>query len=105
MATIKRTYKPCVEVRQCALILHSLITRNWKKPESFKPGIKALVTIKMKKNGELIATKIKESSGNKLFDESALEAVKIVFPFKEIQGLSSEMYNEKFKTVLLHFMP
>jgi TonB family protein len=101
---VKQTYKPCVEVRQCALVLRSLIIRSWKKPESFKSGRKVIVTIKMKKNGELIATKIKESSGYKPFDESALEAVKMVFPFKEIQGLSSEMYDKRFRSFLLHFM-
>ena len=58
------------------------IQKHWNNPELIDEG-HAVVQFKLNRDGELCACDIKESSGNKFFDEFALNALQKAAPFGE----------------------
>lgn len=58
----------------------STIQKNWHPPDVIQEG-HVTVLFKLDKNGRLISSRILESSGNEIFDESALDALKKSEPF------------------------
>lgn len=51
------------------------IWKQWVYPDIGKKNIEAIISIKILKNGTLIIQNIEKSSGNSLFDKSALKAL------------------------------
>lgn len=58
------------------------ISDTWTPPEVLEYG-HATVIFKLDKNGELLSSYIKESSGNSLYDESALLSIQKAAPYAE----------------------
>lgn len=56
------------------------IARNWRWAKSFGK-VKAVVYFRIEKSGILSELKIKDTSGDKLFDEQALRAIELSGPF------------------------
>ena len=56
------------------------ISKSWNPPEVIEEG-HASVVFKLDRNGNLISSYIKESSGNKIYDESALASIQSASPY------------------------
>ena len=67
------------------------ISKNWTPPEVLEEG-HASVIFKVDKNGNLISSYIKESSGNALYDESALRSIQKASPYMEFPMNASRDY-------------
>ena len=60
--------------------VRSKIQKNWSPPEVLEEG-HAVVIFKIDKSGNVISSYIKESSGNRLYDESALNSIQKAAPY------------------------
>lgn len=69
------------------------IRENWKLPVTNNGGV-AKVLFKIDRNGKLLSCDIKQSSGNKINDESALNAVKNTVPFDKFPENTDKKLNE-----------
>ena len=69
------------------------IRENWKLPVTNNGGV-AKVLFKIDRNGKLLSCDIKQSSGNKINDESALNAVKKTAPFDKFPENTDKKLNE-----------
>lgn len=69
------------------------IRENWKLPVTNNGGV-AKVLFKIDRNGKLLSCEIKQSSGNKINDESALNAVKNTAPFNKFPENTDKKLNE-----------
>ena len=58
------------------------ISKNWNPPDVLEEG-HASVVFKLDKNGNVISSYIKETSGNRLYDESALNSIQKASPYAE----------------------
>lgn len=72
--------------------------RNWHWSGSYK-ALRAVVYFKINRDGDVITSKIKESSGNDEFDGNALRAVQLSSPFAPLP----EAYSEKDLGVYFEF--
>ena len=63
---------------------YALITRRiwseWIYPETGSAGLEVIITVKLDREGKVISHEIEKSSGNSLFDRSALKAISKASP-------------------------
>lgn len=78
-----------------------MIQSAWAYPSEKKEGLTAWLQLKITRNGELKAVLVEKTSGNTLFDESALRAVKKASPFPPVP----EEMEGTFLEVGLRFCP
>ena len=83
----------------------SRITRSWRRPLGFKGGLEVYLQVGLESNGELVDVKIANSSGDVLFDRSALTAVQRAAPFGEVTQFDATIFEEKFKSLTVRFFP
>ncbi|QUX96112.1 hypothetical protein C0J08_12150 [Marinomonas sp. CT5] len=97
--------KPCFTVQECANYLYKSISYNWHSPspEYAYKGMQASVKIEIKHTGELVNVEFTKSSGNELYDKSALNAIKRAAPFLGIQALDSEVFEKEFSFFYMDF--
>lgn len=76
---------------------------NWRPPDFLEEG-QVRVFFKIDRNGNIISANILESSGNDLYDASALEAIRKSAPFGEFPEQTAREYiaiNYLFDTVMI----
>ena len=86
-------------------IIQQAVQSVWSRPPSARNGMRAILQIRMLPTGELIDAVITESSGDPAFDRSAENAVYNAAPFRELQALPSNVFNENFRSLSLIFQP
>jgi colicin import membrane protein len=86
-------------------IIQQAVQSVWSRPPSARNGMRAILQIRMLPTGELIDAVITESSGDQAFDRSAENAVYSAAPFRELQALPSNVFNENFRSLSLIFQP
>jgi len=86
-------------------IIQQAVQSVWSRPPSARNGMRAILQIRMLPTGELIDAAITESSGDPAFDRSAENAVYSAAPFRELQALPSNIFNENFRSLSLIFQP
>jgi colicin import membrane protein len=86
-------------------IIQQAVQSVWSRPPSARNGMRAILQIRMLPTGELIDAAITESSGDPAFDRSAENAVYSAAPFRELQALPSNVFNENFRSLSLIFQP
>ena len=86
-------------------IIQQAVQSVWSRPPSARNGMRAILQIRMLPTGELIDAVITESSGDPAFDRSAENAVFSAAPFRELQALPSNVFNENFRSLSLIFQP
>ena len=86
-------------------IIQQAVQSVWSRPPSARNGMRAILQIRMLPTGELIDAVITESSGDPAFDRSAENAVYSSAPFRELQALPSNVFNENFRSLSLIFQP
>ena len=74
------------------------IRRNWRWSSSYTV-LRAVIYFKINRDGDIIYTKIKESSGDEEFDKNALRAVLLSSPFAPLP----ETYYEEDLGVYFEF--
>ena len=77
---------------------HAESTQAWRRPVKFKGGLEVYLRMSLASNGELVDVRIVKTSGDVLFDRSAVTAVKRAAPFDEVQQFDEATF-EKFKIV------
>ena len=77
---------------------------NWKSPSNINPDLKTEIGITIVPTGEITSSTIIQSSGNNVFDESAMRAISKVHSF---EGLNMQMniFDEHFRNFILIFSP
>ena len=81
------------------------ITRAWRRPVAFKGGLDVYLRMALASNGELVDVRVVKSSGDVLFDRSALTAVQRAAPFDEVKQFDAATFEEKFRSLTVKFRP
>ena len=81
------------------------ITRAWRRPVAFAGGLEVYLRMALASNGELVDVRVVKSSGDVLFDRSALTAVKRAAPFSEVEQFDAATFEEKFRSLTVKFRP
>lgn len=74
-------------------IIHK-IQSNWKKPTPELKGLVSTISIRLKPSGEVVpgSIKISKSSGNKIFDDSVIKAIKHAQPLPVPKGSAFKQF-------------
>ncbi len=91
-------------ITDIAVEIKKKIESNWVQPESATNGMVVKMNLRFNSDGSVRQSKVTETSGLEELDNSALAAVKISQPFKEIKDLSSEDFDRYFSIISFHFM-
>ncbi len=81
------------------------ITRAWRRPVAFKGGLEVYLRMSLASNGELVDVRVVKTSGDVLFDRSALTAVNRAAPFDEVKQFDAATFEEKFRSLTVKFRP
>jgi colicin import membrane protein len=81
------------------------ITRAWRRPVAFKGGLETHLRLSLASNGELVDVRIVKTSGDVLFDRSALTAVERAAPFDGVKQFDAATFEEKFRSLTVKFRP
>ncbi len=81
------------------------ITQAWRRPVGFKGGLEVYLRMSLASNGELVDVRIVKTSGDVLFDRSAVTAVKRAAPFDEVKQFDEATFEEKFRSLTVKFRP
>lgn len=81
------------------------ITRAWRRPVAFQSGLEVYLRISLASNGELVDVRIVKTSGDVLFDRSALTAVQRAAPFDEVKQFDATTFEERFRSLTVKFRP
>ena len=81
------------------------IVRAWRRPISSEGGLETILRMSLAPNGALVDVRVVGSSGDVLFDRSALTAVQRAAPFDEVKKFDAATFQEKFRTVAVKFRP
>jgi hypothetical protein len=78
----------------CFALLNQVMLNNWVQPDGFVPGMKSKIRIVFIDRKDISKIVLIESSGNKEYDESVVEAVNKSKSFMELDGFSEHALNE-----------
>ncbi|TQV86317.1 cell envelope integrity protein TolA [Exilibacterium tricleocarpae] len=93
------------EAQSYVALIASRIEDNWNPPPSARRGMKCKLTLQLVPTGRVVNVTVSESSGNSAFDRSALQAVKKVEQFPEVQKIPPALFEREFRTITLLFNP
>ncbi len=93
-----------ISISHAAAIQRKVI-KYWSRPPSARNGMECVIAIQLVPTGEVVASSLVMSSGNKAFDLSALNAVKKAGSFPELKKLSSTEFERNFRRFRLLFRP
>ncbi|MDC0141825.1 TonB family protein [Gammaproteobacteria bacterium] len=84
--------------------IKSQVMENWKRPTNLSSNLKTEIQITLVPTGEILSSKIINSSGNRTFDDSALTAIS---KLKSFDGLNMQMnlFDQHFRKFILIFSP
>ena len=85
-------------------MIKSQVMENWKRPTNLSSNLKTEIQITLVPTGEILSSKIINSSGNRAFDDSALTAISKI---KSFDGLNMQMnlFDQHFRKFILIFSP
>ena len=85
-------------------MIKSQVIENWKRPTNLSSNFKTEIQITLVPTGEILSSKIINSSGNRAFDDSALTAIS---KLKSFDGLNMQMnlFDQHFRKFILIFSP
>ena len=85
-------------------MIKSQVMENWKRPTNLSSNFKTEIQITLVPTGEILSSKIINSSGNRAFDDSALTAIS---KLKSFDGLNMQMnlFDQHFRKFILIFSP
>lgn len=86
-------------------IIVETITRRWSRPPSARNGMEVTVAMQLTPNGQVVDASIIKSSGDSVFDRSAIRAIKQIEQFAEIKNMPSRIFEAEFRNLKLVFRP
>lgn len=86
-------------------IIVETITRRWSRPPSARNGMEVTVAMQLTPNGQVVDASIIKSSGDSVFDRSAIRAIKQIEQFAEIKNMPSRVFEAEFRNFKLVFRP
>jgi len=92
-------------VQSGTALIQQLVQEQWSRPPSARNGMRAILQIRLLPTGELVDATVTQSSGDPAFDRSAENAVYRAAPFRELQALPANVFNENFRSLSLIFQP
>jgi len=106
MGQIKKreSFSSVEEISIFSNLIRQQVMINWKQPPSAIRGMNSELTIKLVPTGEIVGVRIAKSSGNKAFDNSALDAVEKVIKFEGL-NMSRKLFDSHFRNFTLVFSP
>ena len=94
-----------VQAQSYVALIAARIEDNWNPPPSARRGMKRKLTLQLVPTGRVVNVSVSESSGNSAFDRSAVQAVKKVEQFPEVQQIPAPLFEQQFRTITLLFNP
>ena len=92
-------------VQSGTALIQQLVQESWSRPPSARNGMRAILQMRLLPTGELVDVSVNQSSGDPAFDRSAENAVYGAAPFRELQALPINVFNENFRSLSLIFEP
>lgn len=93
------------EAQSYVSLISRRIEQNWSRPPSARSGMQCELLIKLVPTGQVVSADVVKSSGNAAFDRSAIQAVKKVDRFPEIQEMPLEVFERYYRELRLVFNP
>jgi len=103
LALLEESYAMTAQSHMAAIAQR--IEQKWSRPLSARKGMECELKIKLVPTGRVIDVAVVKSSGNSHFDRSAVQAVKQVEIFPEIQQMESEVFERYYRELKLLFRP
>lgn len=94
-----------VEAQSFMSVISQRIEQNWSRPPSARNGMECELLIKLVPTGRVINVDITKSSGNELFDRSAVQAVNKAEQFPELKTMKSAVFERYYRELKLIFRP
>jgi colicin import membrane protein len=93
------------EINEFSKKIINLIESAWLKPKNIQDGLICDLRLSINRNGRITSVDLIRSSGNIRFDNSALKAVYRVESFSFYNKISSNLYTNNFKKMVITFNP
>ena len=93
------------EINEFSKKVINLIESAWLKPKNIQDGLICDLRLSINRNGRITSVDLIRSSGNIRFDNSALKAVYRVESFNFYNKISSNLYTNNFKKMVITFNP
>ena len=93
------------EINQISNMIINMIESAWVKPKNIQEGLTCDLRLAVNKNGRIVSVNLIKSSGNIRFDNSAIKAVYRVESFNFYNKISSNLYTDNFKKIVITFNP
>ena len=91
------------EVQIRIALIQERINSIWKKPSLINKNIQAEFVINLAPSGEILSFNLISSSGEKVFDDSALAALSKIYFITEVIGLERKYFERNFRSFNLVF--
>ena len=91
------------EVQVRIALIQERINSIWKKPSLINKNIQAEFVINLAPSGEILSFDLISSSGEKVFDDSALAALSKIYFITEVIGLERKYFERNFRSFNLVF--
>ena len=91
------------EVQIIIALIQKRINSIWKKPSLINKNIQAEFVINLAPSGEILSFDLISSSGEKVFDDSALAALSKIYFITEVIGLERKYFERNFRSFNLVF--
>lgn len=91
------------EVQIRIALIQERINSIWKKPSLINKNIQAEFVINLAPSGEILSFELISSSGEKVFDDSALAALSKIYFITEVIGLERKYFERNFRSFNLVF--
>ena len=98
-----KLFKERREVQITIALIQDRINSIWKKPSLGNKNIQSEFVINLAPSGEILSFDLISSSGDKVFDESALAALSSISFITEVIGLERKYFEKNFRSFNLVF--
>ena len=92
------------DLEKFSFIIKTQVLQNWKRPKNLNLNLKTEIQINLVPTGEILSAKLLKSSGNQIFDESAISAIKKVNNFEGL-NMPMSIFDRHFREFILIFSP
>jgi len=99
----EQSYAVAAQSYMSAIAQH--IEQNWNRPPSARNGMECELLIQLVPTGRVVNVDVSRSSGDSLFDRSAVQAVKKAEQFPEIKDMPREVFERYYRELKLVFRP
>ncbi len=86
-------------------VVRQAVQDSWSRPPSARNNMQVDLAIQLIPTGEVVSVSVVKSSGELVFDRSAVNAVKKAERFPELQKLQSRVFEKHFRRFILRFRP